>query len=55
MFLIVNFDDISIKILTKNLNPMTIKCKPLEVYFNSTTIEERKNIKLQCRMMPKRY
>lgn len=24
-------------------------------YFKSTTIEERKNLKLQCRMMPKRY
>lgn len=26
-----------------------------KAYFKSTTIEERKNIKLQCRMMPKRY
>lgn len=26
-----------------------------KTYFKSTTIEERKNIKLQCRMMPKRY
>ncbi|AWK50863.1 DNA metabolism protein [Clostridium beijerinckii] len=24
-------------------------------YFKSTTIEERKNLRLQCRMMPKRY
>ncbi|MFL0166932.1 TIGR03915 family putative DNA repair protein [Candidatus Clostridium helianthi] len=26
-----------------------------KTYFKSTTIEERKNLKLQCRMMPKRY
>ena len=26
-----------------------------KTYFNSTTIQERKNPKLQCRMMPKRY
>ncbi len=26
-----------------------------KAYFKSTTIEERKNLKLQCRMMPKRY
>ncbi len=26
-----------------------------KAYFKSTTIKERKNIKLQCRMMPKRY
>ena len=26
-----------------------------KTYFKSTTIEERKNLRLQCRMMPKRY
>ncbi|AQS07280.1 TIGR03915 family putative DNA repair protein [Clostridium beijerinckii] len=26
-----------------------------KTYFKATTIEERKNLKLQCRMMPKRY
>lgn len=26
-----------------------------KAYFKSTTIEERKNLRLQCRMMPKRY
>jgi probable DNA metabolism protein len=26
-----------------------------KAYFKSTTIEERKNFRLQCRMMPKRY
>jgi len=26
-----------------------------KAYFKSTTIDERKNLKLQCRMMPKRY
>ncbi|ALB44419.1 MULTISPECIES: TIGR03915 family putative DNA repair protein [Clostridium] len=26
-----------------------------KTYFKSTTIQERKNLKLQCRMMPKRY
>lgn len=26
-----------------------------KTYFKATTIQERKNLKLQCRMMPKRY
>jgi probable DNA metabolism protein len=26
-----------------------------KAYFNATTIEERRNLRLQCRMMPKRY